>query len=296
MRRQFLSSRRAQVLNSIITGILFLTVCCNTVAAQSPKDTNSASVTVSTDSINESISSQIDSDADTDTEDAPSEKGTTVPSANGDNDSPSDTKSHETVIKASKTLGKQQRVRKTALNFVTFAGSVIRNKLKDPLGKISWISVHFRKIIVLAISLLLILFTVSYYRGKREQGRFLTTTRLSIMDKEVQRACRYIEEHYEDPECNLTSVCMELVTGEAFLDALFVKELGLTISDFIDQVRINRAKIAMRKEPHVAIESLAESVGYLNTDRFLSSFKKITGSDYPEYKDALTPETTVADA
>lgn len=294
MWRQFLSPRWAQVLTyrCIISGIIFCIVCSLGIRAQDSTEVLSDAEKAAIESVTEALSSQTK----TDTEEVPPEEDTAYVSGTVVEDSAVDRKKTETVIKASKTLGKKERFRKKILSFIQFTGTVIRNKLKDPLARVSLISLHRKKIIILAVSVLVILFTLSYYRKKKEQGRFLTTTRLSIMDKEVQRACRHIEEHYDNPECNLRSVCAELVTGEAFLDALFVKELGLSISDFIDQVRINRAKITMRKEPDSAVGSLASSVGYTDTDFFLTSFKKITGTPYPEYKKTLVAGTDTSDA
>ncbi len=173
-------------------------------------------------------------------------------------------------------------------DFVALIGERIAKKISGPLLRISAVKKHFKKIFFLVASLVLILLTVSFYRQHQEKGRFLTTTRLSIMDKEVQRACRYIEEHYGDPALDLHGICAALVTGGAFLEALFIKELGLTINDFIAQVRINRAKIALRKNPGVPVDSLAASVGFTNDKTFMERFTALTGADLQSYRDSLT--------
>lgn len=149
------------------------------------------------------------------------------------------------------------------------------------------IKTHATKILFLAGSLILVLITIQFYWNYQERGRFMTTTRLSIMDKEVQRACRYIEEHYSDPALDIESICGALVTGGAFLEALFMKELGLSIAEFIAQVRINRAKIAIRKNPNLEADALARMVGYTDTNEFLARFETITGSRWQSYRDAI---------
>lgn len=200
------------------------------------------------------------------------------------------------VLRAGKSEKRTPRWRKMLLDLIHTTGSIIRKKLERPLEKVSLISVHRNKLLFLTVSVVIIVLAVSFYRERREKGRFLTTTRLSIMDKEVQRACRHIEEHYDDPQCSLQSVCEALVTGEAFLDALFLKELGLSIADFITQVRINRAKIQMKKSPPPEVGQLARSVGYEDKEQFLASFRKITGTDYLSYQDALSGENISSDA
>lgn len=152
---------------------------------------------------------------------------------------------------------------------------------------------HAVKLVVLIASLLIILFTISFYRERRERGRFLTTTRLSVMDKEVQRSCRYIEEHFDDPDLGIDHICAALVTGGAFLEALFVKELGLTVEDFIAQVRINRAKIILRSDTGILTATLAGQCGFSDENRFLERFSTITGCSLDEYRRNLSGQTDV---
>lgn len=133
------------------------------------------------------------------------------------------------------------------------------------------------KLLILAGSVFLIILTISFYQSRRDRDRFMTTTRLSIMDKEVQRACRHIEEQFMDPQLDLRKLCESLVTGAAFLDALFVKELGLSVEGFIDQVRINRAKITLRNEPGIPESALGAAVGFADEKKFTEKFETITG-------------------
>jgi len=147
---------------------------------------------------------------------------------------------------------------------------------------------HLKVIAVIVILLAVALATLLIYRQRLEQGRFMTTTRLSIMDKEVQRVCRHVEDHYADPSLDTETICSALVTGRAFIEALFVKELGLTPQEFIDQVRINRAKLLLRKEPHATAGSIASAVGFgPQEQRLLTLFKTITGMSMEEYRSAL---------
>jgi AraC-like DNA-binding protein len=269
--------------------LLFIaTALCTIAAAQDSTAIDSADngITAETDV------SEIDS---IDTDSFRNEEDSAV-EITGESDKHSTDSIRSAVLRAGKPAKKTPRWRKMLLDGINFTGAVIRKKLEKPLEKVSWISVHRNKLLFLTVSAVIIILTLSLYRERREKGRFLTTTRLSIMDKEVQRACRHIEEHYADPDCSLQSVCEALVTGEAFLDALFIKELGLSITDFITQVRINRAKIEMKKKPVPEIDLLALSVGYEDKEQFLASFTRITGTDYLTYHNALSGEKVSSDA
>lgn len=147
---------------------------------------------------------------------------------------------------------------------------------------------HIRLYIQLAVllcSICIILITVKYLKKQVTPQRFLTTTRLSVMDKEVQRACRYIEKNYMDPDLSAQHVCRELVTGESFLEALMERDLGISISDFIAHVRINNATRIVDKQNMVSEEEMAEKTGFSDPEAFRKTFKKITGTAFEAYMD-----------
>jgi len=150
-------------------------------------------------------------------------------------------------------------------------------------GVFRWIKEQAFKIVFLIVSLVIIFITVNFYMQKAEKSRFMTTTRLSIMDKEVQRACRNIESNFAMPDYSVKKLCEELVTGEAFLEALFQKELGMTIEEFIAQVRINHARILLNKDPGVPAVELASLCGFRDAQTFSDAFLHITGTGFPEY-------------
>jgi transcriptional regulator GlxA family with amidase domain len=125
-----------------------------------------------------------------------------------------------------------------------------------------------------------LLFFRGLFRGKHA---FVTTTRLSIMDKEVQRACRYIEANFGDPELTPAVVADSLTTGEAFLQALFMRELGMTVEEFITQVRVNHGKLLLGQRPSTPADMLALSIGFSSEEEFRSAFKKITSAEFADF-------------
>lgn len=141
------------------------------------------------------------------------------------------------------------------------------------------------------ISILLagiIVFLINGYHHRRNKAnRFITTTKLSVMSSMVQQACRYIEKNYYNSDLNAELVCKQLVTGKAYLDALFIKELGMKIEEFIDNSRINRVKIMLYKEPNAPIVDIISSTGFSNETELLSRFKKHCDIDLQKYRDNL---------
>jgi AraC-like DNA-binding protein len=139
------------------------------------------------------------------------------------------------------------------------------------------------RIVVFLGSIVLIAAAVRFMKKQKAAPRFLTTTRLSVMDKEVQRACRYIEKNFADPDLSLENVCRDLVTGEAFLEALMERDLGVTVRDFILHVRINRAKQVLVKDPSAGSEAIARETGFPDSTAFLAAFKKLTGTPFEAF-------------
>jgi len=143
-------------------------------------------------------------------------------------------------------------------------------------------SLLFRIAIFLG-SIVIIIGSIRFVRKQRESPRFLTTTRLSVMDKEIQRACRYIEKNFSDPGLSLEKICKDLVTGEAFIEVLMERDLGVTVNDFIAHVRINHAKRMLSKDPSAASEVVAQESGFETSAAFLACFKKLTGAAFDAY-------------
>lgn len=139
----------------------------------------------------------------------------------------------------------------------------------------------------------IILSAILFYRRKVDSRRFMTSTRLSVMDREVQLACKYMEENYADSGLSVESICIALVTGPAFLEALFDRELGMGVTEFLTHVRINRAKLLMKKSPEVTDEELINQIGFSDYELFLQKFNEITGITVEEYLDSLSNQNNV---
>ena len=119
--------------------------------------------------------------------------------------------------------------------------------------------------------------------GKKESRRFMTAMRLSLMDAEVQRACLHIEKSFGDPLLMPATVCTAIVTGEAFMEALFLRELGMSIAAYVDQVRIHHAKRIAAQDPAIPSPSIAALVGCSDGAAFDALFEKVTGAAFEVY-------------
>lgn len=91
----------------------------------------------------------------------------------------------------------------------------------------------------------------------------------------VARAEKYIKEHYNEPiDRNEVANCVYLTPN--YLSKLFNKEAGLTIRDYINQIRIDEAKKLLNVTDK-AISTIAMDVGFENVSYFSTVFKKYCG-------------------
>ena len=147
-----------------------------------------------------------------------------------------------------------------------------------------WVRNQVWHIIAFVAFVTAVALAVNLFVRQKESKRFLTTTRLSIVDKEVRRACNYIEKNYADTGLSVESLCDDLTTGPAFLHALFNRELGMSVEEFIVQVRMNRARIELGDNPELGMDELATRVGCADARALARDFLRVTGISIDEYR------------
>lgn len=105
----------------------------------------------------------------------------------------------------------------------------------------------------------------------------------------VLRARRFIDEHAAEP-ISLSRVAGELGVARNYLSALFKRENGLTLTEYIHRVRIRRAEVLL----HAGDKTLAEAayqVGYQSYRHFYRNFVRICGQSPTAYVRDLSHRT-----
>jgi len=78
-------------------------------------------------------------------------------------------------------------------------------------------------------------------------------------------------------------VAEKLNLSRAYLSTYFREKTGTTFSDYLNGVRISRAKELLRHKD-VQIKAIAAEVGYLNVNSFIRMFKSVSGLTPNEYR------------
>lgn len=99
----------------------------------------------------------------------------------------------------------------------------------------------------------------------------------------IHRIAAHLKEHLQD---NLTvKQLAELFhLNSSYLSVLFKKETGQTISDFVSEARIIKAK-ELLGDPNIKVYEVAEQVGFQTAAYFTFLFKKMTGITPQEFRD-----------
>ena len=70
----------------------------------------------------------------------------------------------------------------------------------------------------------------------------------------------------------------------SYLSKLFKQETGLTLTDYMIEIRIRKAKQLLKDAPDLKIHEIGTEVGYPDPAYFNKLFKKVVGVTPNEYK------------
>ena len=99
----------------------------------------------------------------------------------------------------------------------------------------------------------------------------------------VVRDClNYIDFHYMEP-LSLDTLAGRFSVNKNYLSTRFHKEKGMTVTDYINQIRVNRAS-GLLLHTSMSIQQVAEQCGFTDGNYFARIFKKLQGATPNEYR------------
>ena len=100
----------------------------------------------------------------------------------------------------------------------------------------------------------------------------------------IERACTYIREHCGDPELDLSEASAAVELSSVYFSTLFKKETGMTFTDYLNSVRVERAKKLLQdQKTPMKMYEISEQVGYSNPKYFYQMFRRLTGQSPKQY-------------
>lgn len=107
----------------------------------------------------------------------------------------------------------------------------------------------------------------------------------------VKKAIHHIRENYFAPEFSLETIAGECAVTPRSLRRLFKHYLNMSPVDYMNQVKINRAKKLLLYPDNERINEIAYSVGYNSPQYFCRIFKKYTGHSPLDFRNVHLQES-----
>lgn len=102
----------------------------------------------------------------------------------------------------------------------------------------------------------------------------------------VESITSYINSHYMDYDLSLAGVASHFGVSESYLSYAFKTQSGTNFFSFVENIRIENAKLLLRKT-NQKISEIAAQVGYASANSFCRAFKRSTGDSASNYRNSM---------
>lgn len=85
------------------------------------------------------------------------------------------------------------------------------------------------------------------------------------------------EKPYLNPSLTITDVATALLTNRTYISILVNKNFNLTFRDYINNMRLNYAKMIIESEPDTILEDIAIRSGFTSDSQLVRKFKEVEG-------------------
>ncbi|MEK3751480.1 response regulator [Paenibacillus sp. FSL E2-8871] len=107
--------------------------------------------------------------------------------------------------------------------------------------------------------------------------------RLEMSGTAVETIKRWISANYNQ-HADLNTLANMVFLTPSYLSKLFKQETGLTLTDYITEIRLRKAKHLLKNAPDLKIHEIGAEVGYSDPAYFNKLFKRVVGVTPNEYK------------
>ena len=113
---------------------------------------------------------------------------------------------------------------------------------------------------------------------------YVGSQKSGVYSRPVVKALAYMEENYSSPALSMEDTAVAAGLSSARFSTSFKSETGVTFTDYLLKLRMEKAKDLMR-DPNRKIYEIAMMTGYSNIPYFSTAFKKYTGCPPSEYRE-----------
>ena len=101
----------------------------------------------------------------------------------------------------------------------------------------------------------------------------------------VRDVLNFVDFHYMEP-LSLESLAQKYAINKNYLSTRFSKEVGMTLTDYINLTRVRRS-LKLLNDSALSTQEVAERVGFTDANYYTRTFKKIHGTTPNEYRRSL---------
>lgn len=109
------------------------------------------------------------------------------------------------------------------------------------------------------------------------------TENLSSVENNNQKIKNYILQNYENPQLSLSSISEYMALNASYLSTAFSRCEGITISNYILNIRIQKAEKLLLNSS-MKISEISHCVGFINYTYFSSAFRRVKGMSPSEFR------------
>ena len=104
----------------------------------------------------------------------------------------------------------------------------------------------------------------------------------NVDSQQISSVCDYVKEHYQE-NLSLSSLSEAMGYSAKYLSRLFKENMSWNLSDYIQYVRIEKAK-ELLVQTQLSVEEIQEQVGIPSRTTFIRVFKKFEGLPPGQYR------------
>ena len=101
----------------------------------------------------------------------------------------------------------------------------------------------------------------------------------------VRDCLNYIDFHYME-SLSLENLAFRFSVNKNYLSSRFHREVGVTVTDYINQQRVRRSEPLLRKTD-LPMQQIAEKCGFADANYFTRTFRKLNGMTPNEYRRSM---------
>lgn len=114
-------------------------------------------------------------------------------------------------------------------------------------------------------------------------GKMLLIKKQSIISKSITMCIEYVYNHIHD-RITIEDLAAYTDLSPSYLSRLFKKELGISVSDYIRQKKIDKAQNLLKYSDFTPVE-IANYLSFSSQSHFIQTFEKMVGMTPKKYRD-----------